>query len=77
MRHVVEAALDAECDMRNRIVAKLKEGGTGLTVADIRDILGTTRKFAVPLCEYLDRVGVTRRNGDFRTLAQDLIQPGE
>ena len=25
-------------------------------MAEIRDLLGTTRKFAVPLCEYLDRV---------------------
>jgi len=33
--------------------------------------LGTTRKYAVPLCEYLDRVGVTRREGDFRWLAQN------
>jgi selenocysteine-specific elongation factor len=43
-------------------------GGAGLTVAGIRDILATTRKFAVPLCEYLDRVGLTRRDGDLRYL---------
>jgi selenocysteine-specific elongation factor len=30
--------------------------------------LGTTRKYAVPFCEYLDRVGVTRRAGDLRIL---------
>jgi selenocysteine-specific elongation factor len=41
----------------------------GLTVAEIRDLLGTTRKYAVPLCEYLDRVGVTRREGDLRVAA--------
>jgi selenocysteine-specific elongation factor len=39
------------------------------TVAEIRDLLGTTRKFAVPFCEYLDRIGVTKREGDLRTLA--------
>ncbi|MEE2642125.1 MAG: selenocysteine-specific translation elongation factor [Planctomycetota bacterium] len=39
-----------------------------LTMADIRDCLETTRKYAVPLCEYLDRSGFTRREGDFRTL---------
>ena len=38
-------------------------------VAEIRDLLGTTRKFAVPLCEYLDRVGLTRRDGDLRVRA--------
>jgi selenocysteine-specific elongation factor len=39
-------------------------------VAEIRDLLGTTRKYAVPLCEYLDRSGLTRREGDLRVLAQ-------
>jgi selenocysteine-specific elongation factor len=43
--------------------------GPGLTVAEIRDALGTTRKFAVPMCEYLDRAGVTKRVGDVRVAA--------
>ena len=63
---------DAEAEMRRRITAKLAEGGPGLTVAEIRDLLGTTRKYAVPLCEYLDRVGVTRREGDLRVLPTGL-----
>ena len=50
---------DAEAEMRRRVTASLAAGGPGLTVAEIRDLLGTTRKYAVPLCEYLDRVGVT------------------
>jgi len=61
---------DAEAEMRRKVTEKLAEGGPGLTVAEIRDLLGTTRKYAVPLCEYLDRVGVTRREGDLRLLAQ-------
>jgi selenocysteine-specific elongation factor len=61
---------DAEASIRRKVSDRLKGGGTGLTVAEIRDMLGTTRKFAVPLCEYLDRVGVTRREGDLRVLAQ-------
>jgi selenocysteine-specific elongation factor len=44
--------------------------GPGLTVAEIRDLLGTTRKFAVPLCEYLDAAGVTQREGDLRVPAK-------
>jgi hypothetical protein len=32
-------------------------------------VLGTTRKYAVPLLEYLDRIGVTRRVGPNRRLA--------
>jgi selenocysteine-specific elongation factor len=60
---------DTETEMRRLIAERLKEG-PGLTVAEIRDLLGTTRKYAVPLCEYLDRVGLTRREGDLRLLAQ-------
>jgi selenocysteine-specific elongation factor len=44
-----------------------------MTVAEIRDLLGTTRKFAVPLCEYLDRAGVTRREGDLRLPARSPV----
>lgn len=59
--------LHAEADerMRQQVRDRLAQG-SGLTVADIRDLLGTTRKYAVPICEYLDRVGVTKRNGDLR-----------
>jgi selenocysteine-specific elongation factor len=37
-------------------------------MSQIREILGTTRKYAVPLCEYLDSVGFTKRVGDLRVL---------
>ncbi len=38
------------------------------TLAQIRDAIGTTRKFAVPIAEKLDATGVTRRKGDLREL---------
>ena len=38
----------------------------GLTMAEIRDALGTTRKFALPLIGILDRNGATRRRDDVR-----------
>ena len=57
--------VDTEAEMRKLLTEKLS-GSSGLTVAEIRDLFGTTRKYAVPLCEYLDRVGVTRREGDLR-----------
>jgi selenocysteine-specific elongation factor len=60
---------DVESEMRRRVIERLRQG-PGLTVAEIRDILGTTRKYAVPLCEYLDRSGVTRRDGDLRFLPE-------
>ncbi|HET6575015.1 MAG TPA: SelB C-terminal domain-containing protein, partial [Fimbriiglobus sp.] len=59
---------DADEQMRRKVTERLVDG-PGATVADIRDMLGTTRKYAVPLCEYLDRVGVTRREGDLRVPA--------
>lgn len=37
-----------------------------LTIADIRDLLGSTRKYVVPLAGHLDATGVTRRRGDDR-----------
>ncbi len=41
-----------------------------MTAAEFRDMLGTSRKFAVPLLEWLDSHAVTIRNGDYRTLRQ-------
>jgi selenocysteine-specific elongation factor len=61
-------AAEAEIELRRRIIARLQQG-TGITVAEVRDLLGTTRKYAVPICEYLDRCGLTRREGDLRYLA--------
>ncbi len=39
-----------------------------MTAAEFRDLLGTSRKYAVPLLEWLDAHGVTLRDGDYRTL---------
>jgi selenocysteine-specific elongation factor len=66
-----EIYLHAEADtaLKRDVLTRL-EAGHGLTVADIRDMLGTSRKYAVPLCEYLDRCGITRREGDLRYLAR-------
>ncbi|MHB9144388.1 MAG: selenocysteine-specific translation elongation factor [Symbiobacteriia bacterium] len=37
-----------------------------LGMGDFRDLLGTTRKYAVPLLEYFDQMHLTRRQGDDR-----------
>src|SRR5207237_3828521 len=67
---------DVEAEMRRLVTEKLANG-SGSTVSEIRDWLGTTRKYAVPLCAYLDRVGVTHRQGDLRILAaQTCIHRG-
>lgn len=55
--------------LRTRVAEALRSESQGMTVAQIRDVIGSTRKFTVPLCEYLDRIGLTRRAGDLRHLA--------
>lgn len=49
------------------VTSAIKERG-GVTVADIRTLLDSTRKFVVPIVEYLDAQGITRRMGDNRVL---------
>ena len=44
----------------------LQQNPAGVTVAEIRDALETTRKFALPICAILDSTGVTRRREDLR-----------
>ena len=58
---------DIEAALRRKVIDRLAEGRT-MTMADLRDLLGTTRKYAVPIGEYLDRIGLTRREGDVRKL---------
>jgi selenocysteine-specific elongation factor len=37
-------------------------------VAHFKDLAGVTRKYAIPLLEYLDREHVTKRVGDERLI---------
>jgi selenocysteine-specific elongation factor len=54
-------------ELVERAEAAVREAGdAGITVSALREGLGTTRKYAVPLLEHLDRTGVTRRSGDLR-----------
>jgi selenocysteine-specific elongation factor len=43
-------------------------GPEGITVSDFKSAIGTSRKFALPLLEYFDRLRVTARVGDLRKL---------
>ena len=56
-------------DLQARLASHLGQG-RGLTLSEIREVLNTTRKYAVPYCEYLDRIGFTRREDDLRVLAE-------
>lgn len=54
-------------DMERRVVAYIR-GHQSITVAQARDLLGTSRKYALGLLGYLDQQRVTKRVGDFRVL---------
>jgi selenocysteine-specific elongation factor len=57
------AAVD---DAARIIAALLEKHPEGVTVAEVRDALGTTRKHVLPLLAHFDATGVTRRRGDLR-----------
>ena len=44
--------------------ARLADGPA--TAAELKDAMGTSRKYAIPLLEYFDSQAVTRREGDTR-----------
>lgn len=64
-----ELAFDAGAyeALEQAAVALLRAQG-GATAAELRDAMGTTRKYAIPLLEHFDAQGVTRRDGDLRVL---------
>ena len=53
--------------MVERITAYIREHGE-ITVADVRDMFGASRKYALPLMDHLDHERITRRVGDARVL---------
>ncbi len=57
----------ALADLRQKITA-LKPATPKIDVARFKDITGVSRKYAIPLLEYLDREHVTRRVGDERVI---------
>jgi selenocysteine-specific elongation factor len=58
------SALD---ELRQRVAAH-KPKSARIGVADFKDLTGVSRKYAIPLLEYLDRERVTRRVGDAREI---------
>ena len=53
---------------RETLTAYLTAHAEGASAADLRDTLGISRKYAIPLLEYFDAQGVTKRVGEVRTL---------
>jgi selenocysteine-specific elongation factor len=51
-----------------RLVAAQKAKSRKMDVATFKELTGVSRKYAIPLLEYLDREHVTRRVGDMREI---------
>ena len=58
---------DALLDLRARVMGE-KAHSPKMDVARFKDLTGVSRKYAIPLLEYLDRERVTRRVGDERVI---------
>lgn len=53
----------------DEIIQDLKKSGKRkMTIAEFKKITGLSRKYAIPLLELLDQMGVTRRNGSLREI---------
>jgi selenocysteine-specific elongation factor len=54
--------------LKDQLSAYKKSKGDRITVPIFKELTGITRKYAIPLLEYLDRERVTRRAGDERVI---------
>jgi selenocysteine-specific elongation factor len=59
---------DALAELRSKLASYKKAKGERISVPAFKDLTGITRKYAIPLLEYLDRERVTRRQGDERVI---------
>jgi selenocysteine-specific elongation factor len=59
---------DALRQMREKLAEFKRAKAERISVPAFKDLTGVTRKYAIPLLEYLDRERVTRRAGDERVI---------
>ena len=62
--YIISAVYEEMLSLLRNFFSKKQE----MSVAEFRDILGTTRKYALPFLEYLDSNKITLRVGDVRKL---------
>ena len=76
LREQVLVRISRELILHSAAVNKLREvlaeyrlvRGSRLGVREFKELAGVSRKYAIPLLEYFDRAGVTRREGDARVI---------
>ena len=61
--------------LRTQIVNYLQRTGPA-DAASVRDLLQTSRKYAIALLEHLDQEQITRREGDVRRLIRGAVESG-
>jgi len=59
---------DALAQLRDQLLVHKRIKGERISVPAFKELTGITRKYAIPLLEYLDRERVTRRAGDERVI---------
>jgi selenocysteine-specific elongation factor len=59
---------DALTEMRQKVAGYKKAKSERISVPAFKELTGISRKYAIPLLEYLDRERVTRRAGDERVI---------
>ena len=55
-------------ELKEKLATYKKSKGGRISVPSFKELAGITRKYAIPLLEYLDRERVTRRAGDERVI---------
>ena len=60
-----------------RLLAERLTTSDAVSVGDVRELLHSTRKYVVPLLEWFDANGVTRRRGDTRIAGPRLQPPAQ
>ncbi len=68
---------EGESQLRQKVRDLIAACPEGVTVAQVREALNSSRKYVVPFLEHLDRVGFTLRAGDRRVLANRVDEPPE
>jgi len=60
---------DAVEEAKRKVADALRAGGA-MEPSKLRDLLGTSRKYMIPLLEHLDEIGLTKRVGNNRVLRE-------
>ena len=61
---------------REELIKNGKAHDGEVAIPELRDVLGTSRKFMIPLLEYFDGTGITVRRGDKRFLRESQLEQG-